>query len=521
MGAVWGKKAVPVLFPAWLLGVAIQFALAIRQWLAARRLMRSAKPLEHDWIRDAARQVSDRLRLRRLPPLLTSPLARGPIIIGPAPTRIVLPAGTVEAFSSTELRLALAHELAHARRGDLWLALIPGLARALFFFHPLAWLACRGWATAREAACDVATLEVTGAAPATYGRLLLKLAAAGAGLATAPGVGAAPSYLALRGRLLMLQNYSHRPRRWMLAGTAAVVTLAAIIALPWRLTAQTTEGSSPETAPIQNAADTPARTFGPRLPAATGRVHYQFTPPGVTLPLRQDWDGKPLWTATRLETEVPLSPALFQMPSGFEVEEFPDPPSIGPVFNGAAPTPSTERNAAMKPSSKRFGTVVADATLAAAAFSPNLARTDETAGGDPSTGNLKRLAIALAMYAQDYDEQLPPMKDAGSTRRVLLPYVRHDETVFVSPRTRQPYHTNASISGARVSTVILYRDPQMRRPYARYKATIAPERAAVTVTYYEATPAPDGTRFVLFLDGSVMRVRETDWLRIRQESGIR
>ena len=68
--------------------------------------------------------------------------------------------------------------MAHIKRSDLRLALLPALIQALFFFHPLVWLACAEWASAREEACDAIALQATGAAPASLGRLLLTLAGA-------------------------------------------------------------------------------------------------------------------------------------------------------------------------------------------------------------------------------------------------------------------------------------------------------------------------------------------------------
>jgi len=72
--------------------------------------------------------------------------------------------------------MALAHEMAHVARGDLWLGLVPSLARRVFFFHPAAWIAEREYAIAREAACDDAVLGHRGADAFAYGRLLLRLA---------------------------------------------------------------------------------------------------------------------------------------------------------------------------------------------------------------------------------------------------------------------------------------------------------------------------------------------------------
>ena len=41
------------------------------------------------------------------------------------------------------------------------------------------------------------------------------------------------------------------------------------------------------------------------------------------------------------------------------------------------------------------------------------------------------------------------------------------------------------------------------------------------IAFYEANPTPDGTRGVVFLDGSVKRVPQSDWARAKQASKLR
>jgi beta-lactamase regulating signal transducer with metallopeptidase domain len=97
------------------------------------------------------------------------------LVIGPWAPSVVLCRADMERLTPEELRGLLAHELAHVRRQDLWTGFLPSLARLLFFFDPLVWLACREYDLAREAACDAEALRVSGMPLAAYGRLLLKL----------------------------------------------------------------------------------------------------------------------------------------------------------------------------------------------------------------------------------------------------------------------------------------------------------------------------------------------------------
>jgi hypothetical protein len=128
------------------------------------------------------------------------------------------------------------------RRGDLWLGLIPALAERLFFFHPLAHLAAREYAFWREAACDAAVLNVLGAAPQEYGRLLLDLGVTRS-TRTFAAAGAPWSFSILKRRIVMLHDPSTSTRAARVAAVAAVA-IAAIAIAPWRLSARATPTST-------------------------------------------------------------------------------------------------------------------------------------------------------------------------------------------------------------------------------------------------------------------------------------
>ena len=117
---------------------------------------------------------------------------------------------------------------------------------------------------------------------------------------------------------------------------------------------------------------------------------------------------------------------------------------------------------------------------------------------DESVKNLKQLGTALMMYAQDYDERLPPMKDYAKTQKVLLPYVK-DMSVFINPVTKEPYRENPALSGALMAKIDL---------------------PAETIVFYEAEAAKDGTRGVYFLDGHVKRIKESDWPALKAKNKI-
>jgi hypothetical protein len=187
---------------------------------------------------------------------------------------LLLPRRALEAGRRGELALVLAHELAHLRRRDLLLGWVPALARTLFFFHPLAGVAVREYALAREAACDAEVLRVLDAAPRDYGRMLLHWGAAvrrpldGGPLAATLG-----QHRHLKRRLTMLDTPPLRGRtRPALALLAAVPVLIALA--PVRLVAAPDAGRA---AGMDAAASAPAPP--PAATAASAAAPSEPAPP--------------------------------------------------------------------------------------------------------------------------------------------------------------------------------------------------------------------------------------------------
>ncbi|QRN96303.1 biotin transporter BioY [Archangium violaceum] len=260
----WMRQAVLGVLLAWLGGLAWQGWALLRSLAQLRRIRREARPLEDATLHQAAATLGRELGLARIPRLRVSEHAPSPLAIGLLRPEVILPRAALEKLSPLEQRMALAHELAHVRRGDLWLGWVPALAQALFFFHPLVRRACREYALAREEACDAAALQATGAEPHEYGRLLLVF-----GIARAPAAAAMPgasSHLAaLKRRIAMLEHAStdsmrrHHWIRWALGG------LALVALVPFQVVAR--EPAAP-TPPVPQAPAVTPQPSQPLVPAA-------------------------------------------------------------------------------------------------------------------------------------------------------------------------------------------------------------------------------------------------------------
>lgn len=170
-GAGWSLR--DRLLATWLIGVALVAArLALGSFLVSR-VVRSATRLDAPEWRRPLVDVADRLALPRLPGLFLSNRLPMPFACGLFRTAIVLPA---EASEWTERRrqAVLCHELAHLRRRDLAINALAQCALAVWWFHPLMWVAVRRLRIESERACDDLVLG-TGTRASEYADHLLEI----------------------------------------------------------------------------------------------------------------------------------------------------------------------------------------------------------------------------------------------------------------------------------------------------------------------------------------------------------
>ncbi len=112
--------------------------------------------------------------------LIRTDRIEGPLAFGLLRRFVALPANFDNKFEAEERELALAHEIAHHRAGDLFANFAAMLILSLNWFNPLAWVSWRAFRIDQEAACDarvIAGLEA--GQKQIYGRTLAKSASGG------------------------------------------------------------------------------------------------------------------------------------------------------------------------------------------------------------------------------------------------------------------------------------------------------------------------------------------------------
>ena len=109
--------------------------------------------------------------------VVASDQVAGPLAFGLFKRYIAVPQDFADIYSPVERELALAHEMAHHRSGDLFANLAAFILLCLSWFNPVAWLSWNAFRVDQEAACDARVLAGKCAEErAIYGRALARTA---------------------------------------------------------------------------------------------------------------------------------------------------------------------------------------------------------------------------------------------------------------------------------------------------------------------------------------------------------
>src|SRR6266480_7596452 len=152
--------------PVWLSGVAavlmlLAVGLARIAWLGRT----TAPPHDEAWLQ-LVEDLSLEIGLARHARVLQASGPAMPMTWGIRRPTILLPA-EADHWAAERRRDVLLHELAHVKRHDFLIQLIARIACAVYWFHPLVWLAATRLREERERACDDHVLNA-GASPSVY-----------------------------------------------------------------------------------------------------------------------------------------------------------------------------------------------------------------------------------------------------------------------------------------------------------------------------------------------------------------
>ncbi len=215
----------------WATGLIVLCAAAWWRRRVHRRRLESVSVATPAWVHEAVRDAARSLGLRREPRVLLSFAVASPAVTGVLRPVVLLPGARAAARRTRLGEHALEHELAHVRRRDLLWQAAFDLASAVFWFHPMLWIARSRSRDLRELCCDATVAATLGDRAPEYRDTLLD--AAREMVTGAPG-GVALGFLGggchVLSRLRWLDRGSwRRPVRRRAASIAAIVVMAACV----------------------------------------------------------------------------------------------------------------------------------------------------------------------------------------------------------------------------------------------------------------------------------------------------
>jgi TonB family protein len=188
-------------------------------WIASH-----ARPVLAERWTESAAHIAHEYGLHRPVRLLQTDHPALMVTWGAVQPKIMLPRAAPH-WVEDRIRVVLAHELAHIRRGDWMILMFTELVRAVYWFNPLVWLACTRLRQESELATDDAVLN-QGMTGTDYAGHLLNLAQALTGRRTwlpAPSI-ARPSSLERRVHAML----NNRRNRAPATRSARLATLAVV-----------------------------------------------------------------------------------------------------------------------------------------------------------------------------------------------------------------------------------------------------------------------------------------------------
>ena len=254
--------AAPYVFVIWAMGMAAMLAMAL---------------LSHRRFRAAVLAEAVELEPIGTIRLVMTDAVDGPVAFGLWHRIVAVPQDFFARYAAEERALAVDHELAHHRHGDLWANAAALVLLASQWFNPFAWRAIRAFRFDQEAACDARVLtmadaDMRGERTARYATAIAK-AAVGSRLSLAAPMAVHDN---LQERLTMLMRRDISKQRGLagrlLIGGATLVVLAATATLVpagvVTATAQTVDLAEPPAPPLPPEPPLPADA--PDAPDAPG-----------------------------------------------------------------------------------------------------------------------------------------------------------------------------------------------------------------------------------------------------------
>src|SRR5215831_4688285 len=163
--------AFPWLVEAWLVGVALLSLRSAGGVVLLERERRRKSAVVADQILEVCHALQDQLGINRAIEYCETAFLEAPAVIGWFRPVVLLPVSVLTGLSDEQLRMVIAHELAHIQRLDAFVNVFQVCVETLLFYHPAVWWLNKRIRAERELCCDEIAVTVCGDA-VEYARAL-------------------------------------------------------------------------------------------------------------------------------------------------------------------------------------------------------------------------------------------------------------------------------------------------------------------------------------------------------------
>ena len=215
----------------WIAGILIMAILTLHSQLRIRQVIQSALPVQNRQVRNIYHECRSAIGITKNIRLCSSAYIQSPISVGLFRPCIVLPIQMISRLQDKDIRFILLHELQHYRHRDIAVNYLMCLARIIYWFHPLVWLALKEMRNDREVACDAAVLRtIDENSYADYGYTLLNFAEnlSHSSFSSAAGMGGTKKQIKMR--IIHIASF-HPESNWLKLKSCLIFILALSIVI--------------------------------------------------------------------------------------------------------------------------------------------------------------------------------------------------------------------------------------------------------------------------------------------------
>jgi bla regulator protein BlaR1 len=216
-----------ILMAVWLAGfLALAVSLIECNLRFRRAVLAGCRPTDKE-TRELAELLAREMGVTRRFDLMEAVSLDTPAVVGVFSPKLLLPRNFAVRLSRVERALIFRHELAHLRRGDLWINMLVCILQIVHWFNPMLWWAFSRMRHDRELATDALALRAAIDSREAYGETLVKLAAGNQPPTSLnPAIGILEHHRSIRQRVEQIPRLKPNAYAWSALGALLLLVLA-------------------------------------------------------------------------------------------------------------------------------------------------------------------------------------------------------------------------------------------------------------------------------------------------------